>query len=359
MAEEFNLDDEKLEQESRDARNRKIMLNSFGAALDALSNAPSAAEVAMGMKRNNQFGKQILGGAADAIQDPLERRRKAFEYMKMKREARKGADEDKRIAALKDPNSTASKAYMFSLKNAGIPIPEGASAYDLYQQGYNPARIAEIKAQSQIDLGNKKALLDYENQLKSQGGGDPELLVPGYGQALTKDDAKNLKSAIEMKSKFDQQIQEMIDLRKKYGSEVLNREAVERGKQLSKDLLLTYKNLAKLGVLSKADEAIIDQIIPKDPLGFTPYSMLTGQDPIMKQLESFRKDSDNQFATSLETRLRDGAKVAERFKKDGGSSGLVEVIAPDGTRRRIPKSDLDRALAAGGKLADDTAVAGR
>jgi hypothetical protein len=150
-------------------------------------------------------------------------------------------------------------------------------------------------------------LKSLENQRSNLEKGQEKLekLKTPMGFALTEQDAKDLKEGYVQKQKFDSQIQEMIDLRKKYGGEMFNRDAVARGKQLSKDLLLTYKNLAKLGVLSKADEDIINAIIPADPLEFTPASALTGQDPIMTQLESFKADSEKNFQANLKARLRD------------------------------------------------------
>ncbi len=127
------------------------------------------------------------------------------------------------------------------------------------------------------------------------------LKVPGLGLAQTPTDAKKLKESVEMKSKFDRQIGELIDLRKDKGVEYFDREAVGRGKQLSKDLLLTYKNLAKLGVLSAADEKIINAIIPSDPLG---QDWMPGQDSILHQLESFKADLDEDYKTTIKTRLR-------------------------------------------------------
>src|SRR5690606_37773603 len=111
-------------------------------------------------------------------------------------------------------------------------------------------------------------------------GGDLAELQTNYGVALTKDDAKKLKDAGEKKASFDRKLGEMIALREKYGGDVLNREAVARGKQLSKDLLLAYKDLSKLGVLSQSGEAILNAIIPEDPLNFN-LSGLVGQDPTM------------------------------------------------------------------------------
>lgn len=140
-----------------------------------------------------------------------------------------------------------------------------------------------------------------------------QALKTPYGLANSVDDAKKLKDAHEAKMNFDSKLQEMISLRKKYGTEYFNREAVARGKQLSKDLLLEYKNMAKLGVLSKSDEDIINAIIPDDPLGqdFAP-----GQDPILSNLEKFKADSDRDFQTRVQTRTRANVETATRAGSD-------------------------------------------
>jgi hypothetical protein len=131
-----------------------------------------------------------------------------------------------------------------------------------------------------------------------------DLDVPGIGRALTAMDAKTIKGAAEMKDKFDRQINEMISLREKHnGGALFNREDVARGKQLSKDLLLTYKDMAKLGVLSAADEEILNAIIPPDPLAYHVAGVI-GQDPIKTRLEGFRDDANFQYEKSLGLRLR-------------------------------------------------------
>lgn len=157
-------------------------------------------------------------------------------------------------------------------------------------------------------------------------------LTTPYGLANTPDDAKQLKEAIESKKNFDNKIQEMIDLRKQYGGELLNREAVARGKQLSKDLLLEYKNMAKLGVLSKSDEDIINAIIPEDPLAFQSASLL-GQDPILHKLEKFKSDSDKDFATRIQTRIRGGG--TPEAKAETTSTPETKVINGK-TYRKVP-----------------------
>lgn len=125
--------------------------------------------------------------------------------------------------------------------------------------------------------------------------------VPNVGFALTKDDSKKLKDGYAEKQKFDSQLARLIELRKDKGVEYLDREAVAEANQLSKDLLLTYKNMASLGVLSKADEAILNKIIPSSPLG---QDWMPFQDSIMTQLETLKGNVNKDFSEKVKSRTR-------------------------------------------------------
>ena len=129
-----------------------------------------------------------------------------------------------------------------------------------------------------------------------------------YGLANTVDDAKQLKEGHESKKNFDNKLDQMIALRENHsGGAIFNRDDVGVGQQLSKDLLLEYKNMAKLGVLSQADEAIINAIIPKDPLEYnSPLAAIQGQDPVMSKLKTFRENANKDFQNRVNTRTRAG-----------------------------------------------------
>lgn len=267
------------------------------------------------------------------------------------------------------------------LAQAGIISPDQAPAeYDPTFYKSHLARYRQsspaIKAQlekAQLGLIQSQTAENYA-QAKSAGakadGLNPELQT-NYGVARTADDAKQLKSAGELKSSFDRKLNEMIALRNDYGGEALNREAVGRGKQLSNDLLLLYKDMSKLGVLSKSDEAILNSIIPSDPLEFN-ISGLVGQDPTMHRLTKFKEDVDADFRGKLANRIRPGTERGEPQEQyagqppRGGSplpgteanaaprsappAGMIRMQAPDGSVRLIPKSQKGEAIAAGGKV---------
>lgn len=211
--------------------------------------------------------------------------------------------------------------------------------------------------QKKFDLAARQQLIDQENQARRQSDQlkreeqqlkreeinerkdmaleeKMQAMETPYGLANSVDDAKMLKSAHESKNNFDSKINELIELRKTKGGEVLDRDAVNRAKQLSKELLLEYKNMAKLGVLSQSDENIINAVIPSDPLAFnSPLAAIQGQDPILSNLQKFKTSSDKDFATRVGTRTRSG--LAET--KEGMKQAAAETKVINGkTYQKVP-----------------------
>ncbi len=239
------------------------------------------------------------------------------------------ADEDfsqkqEQLQRMQDPTSEDSKlaqtlaskmlpAKDFSQMNASQInklIPSISKIYEIEQRKIEAQRARQDK---RITASLKK---NVDNS---------ELRTP-LGIANTKQDAKDLKNAYEAKQSFDNKLQQMIELREKYGAEKYNREAVARGQQLSKDLLLSYKNMAKLGVLSKSDEDIVNAIIPANPLAFEASSLI-GQDTILTRLKAFQKDSDLDFKTTVQTRIAEPIEPATETKTEVSE---VERMTKDG-----------------------------
>lgn len=249
-------------------------------------------------------------------------------------------------------------------KQINTLIPSLTKIYDIQQQRLNrqdslqasrenrEAQLASAQASRDTAQANRDVAREDRLALKDIRDEDKQMaLRTPYGPALTPDDAKQLKEAHESKRKFDAQLGELIGLRKEYGGEVYNREAVARAKLLSKDLLLEYKNMAKLGVLSQADEAIINAIIPTDPLEFNP-SAVAGQDPTLHRLVTFKEDSDRDFATRVSTRTRSGQPEVV------GAPKPIRIKDPSGVIRTVPANQVNAAIAAGGTLVDNE-LAGR
>lgn len=103
-----------------------------------------------------------------------------------------------------------------------------------------------------------------------------KLEVPGFGVAKSEDDAKKAKMAVESYANIKDNLGRMMALRKEKGAEFLDRESVKKANVIATDTLLQYKEMAKLGVLSKTDEELIDRLIPSDPLQMdAPWSEST------------------------------------------------------------------------------------
>lgn len=323
--------DEELEALEKRARRRFLMgqlenpdnagadlgLKLAAGGMDLLSkNAQDSQDIMSimtGIKGPNQRGP----GIADQLQKTLaakatERRQRALDDRESMSAIQRMIDRKREIAMQDETRARQSTERNQDLFAKGYMVGEDGSL-SMIKGG--AADLANQKAQADI----AKALAEAAKSRSGSGTGIPggrDTYVPGVGDALTKDDAKQLKDATVMKAKLDRQLQEMINLRKQYGTEYANRAAVARGQQLSKDILLTYKNLQKLGVLSRSDEDIINAIIPSDPLQTTWSTFGIGKDPILSNLESFKADNEKDYQANLEARLRPGQRASNASPED-------------------------------------------
>lgn len=317
-----------------------------------------------------------LGAQGPQFQDPMALQEKAMSMRQMafkQQQDLKDADYQNQMrkidmvgrlagSAVDQPSYEAALAQA---SNAGMDVSKLPRTYDqnLMKSYQAMALTAKEKLSLENDRLNRQEARDerrYLHRLSAQERADAradkqyerdQALTTPFGLARTTDDAKQIKEGYESKQTFDNKIDQMIALRKKHnGGAIWNREDVARGKQLSKDLLLEYKNMAKLGVLSKSDEDIINAIIPEDPLQYSsPVAAIQGQDPTLNRLVQFKNDSDKDFATRVQTRMRDGGQ------KMMANQGTVNIIAPDGRVKAVPRNQVDAALSAGGKLVDQVA----
>lgn len=246
----------------------------------------------------------------------------------------------RRLAGVAQIVSTGADIYNIPAKRRALEAEEKIKAQEAE---FYPEKFAKEQEAQALDRRYKEAMIgEKERQpqreaeeralkLKEIGMKEDErrmaLEVPGVGIARTPEDAKQLKDALETKADFDRQLDELIGLRQKYGAEVLDRTAVSRAKQLSKDLLLKYKNMAKLGVLSKSDEDIINAILPSDPLKWAP--MGAGDvDPVLNQLQKFKEDTGAAFTAKVGARIRGGAGLPELIKQKPKAKAVSNVPKP-------------------------------
>jgi len=261
--------------------------------------------------------------------------------------------------ALNDPGSDESKYLREFARNTypNLQLNETVSADQLKMllplaekkfsiEENNKARLeaARMQAETRKDIRTENALsradrnaqrgneIQDKREIKNE-----ELKVGSLGYAITAQDAKDLKSATVMKASFDSKLAEMIALRQKHnGGTIIDREDVGRARQLSKELLLAYKNIAALGVLSQSDEAILNAIIPSDPLEYnSPLAALQGQDPVLHKMLQFQKDTNDSYRMNLGLRLKGGAPKPEVIQMQGQQQSVTP-----GARKQMRVEDL-------------------
>lgn len=157
----FDFDPEKLNQESQDASNKKDWLNIANSTTNNILSAPSAAEMLLGQKRapvNVGLDKVAAG-----IQDPWEKQKKTYE-------AYKAAKEGQALEAETDPNSRDAMALRGLLVSKQGMNPEDLNdltkkqMIELYG---NPGKLAEIKAQAQVNFENDMAKQKASQQFQA------------------------------------------------------------------------------------------------------------------------------------------------------------------------------------------------
>lgn len=349
MALDLNIDE--LQKQADEANEKKGMLGAFGGALQNVASVPTAYEqLHLGGQSRGPNIKGMFDSAAGMIKDPWEKQKKTYEMYQAAKQNTDIKREEEDLNSSRDPNSNLSKSsrYMYE-KFSGRKADPSMSDYEVRKM-MNPAKMFETEAnaknQFKYDMEKLKfgkesdretRLADHAAKRQEKQEEQDELKRTPFGVARTADDAKKLKDAHEIKSKFDAGINEMIALRKKHkGGDAFNREDVKTAERLSTDLMLQYKDLSNLGVMSKSDEALLRTVIPKDPLQYRSlYEAGTGQDSTLRNMEKFKEDSDRDFQTRLDTRLSKPITVVDiqENKKTGErreiySDGSVKVIKP-------------------------------
>jgi hypothetical protein len=336
----------RLLKQRQEAEDKKGWINAAGSVLQGIADVPTGYEMMYNKKLGNSRPAEALSKVAGSIEDPAEKAKKAYEFIKQKKEVGQMRDQDAMGAENKRVDSNISKAKKAMATKYGISVTPEMTGHDI-DQLLDAKKMNEVEAQSVVNHETRMKELEFskdadlkkykiEAGFRAQDKKDAKAVKDAderkertttFGVARTNDDAKNLKAAAEIKSNFDSKLQEMIDLRKKHGGgQILNRDDQARAKALSDDLLLAYKDLSKLGVMSKTDEAILRRIIPSDPLQYnSPLAAARGEDPTMNQMKKFKADTEADFQTRLKQRLEDGQAPprdpeAEQYAKQHGIS---------------------------------------
>jgi len=233
------------------------------------------------------FGGNAPGGSMQRLMD---RQDKDIEQGK----------KDIELKLKNDANSDISKQYQallgqFMQTDPKDPRILGLTANQIAEKIPAIEKIASLRQQEELkrlQIENTKAIKDQTASEKQTRMAD-ELWTP-LGQAKTKNDAKILKDAYMGYEGTKSNLDELIEIRGAKGAEMMDRKSVNRAKTIAADLTVQYKDLAKLGVLSKDDYRLLERLIPSDPLQFdvlasTPASLDEARTLIDRRMEAYAK----------------------------------------------------------------------
>jgi hypothetical protein len=192
------------------------------------------------------------------------------------------------------------------------------------QTAIEKANLQAAQLDEQINMQKQKIAgkrtQDIDMQLAVEGKLDPTLMSPEllkrntpYGLANDPEGAKKVRDTAAIHEDITSIINDMKALRKAKGREVLDRQSVAAGQTYGNTLLLKMKDMYKLGVLSKSDEAILDKILPRDPLSTT-----TNDSTIEAMLNTVQKMADKSKEGIMKQNLMKPPATKEQQKKELG-----------------------------------------
>lgn len=163
----MNPDDlDSVMQQEADAQKKKALMKGIGGIGDSLSSRNSVGNYYLGLvNKPNTAGADFAATQADAVSDPIANQQKAAAYMKAKNDAGDSLDENTTSLALKDPNSTQSKAIKGLAPRWGIQVTPEMSGYDV-KQLIDPKKMMQTEAESSVNFGNQTKLHEMDNDAR-------------------------------------------------------------------------------------------------------------------------------------------------------------------------------------------------
>lgn len=155
-----------------------------------------------------------------------------------------------------------------------------------------------------------------EDMVKSVLKSDPKkaaFIIPGVGIAtdeITKRDVATKVSAAKILMGKYAELRALREEQSKPGS-VLPSAKANRGKILAADIMLEGKKVAGLGVLNEKDYALMESILPLDPLRvqYNPADLVSfgiqrvSGDPLLDRLEALEKRTRDGLSSNLENTM--------------------------------------------------------
>lgn len=226
-----------------------------------------------------------------------------------------------------------------SSKMPAIELPPDATEADV-------DRI--IRAAKNEDTSTFKALqADYQNRSLTQRSEESARkrkeettgrTVPGYGEALTEDDAKTLKKSLIAKENLVRGIDNIANQYSKLSLSDLktNTEALQEIGQQSKDLVMQFKDKYGLGAPQAAELKFLYSLVEGDPTQVGTNLLteqLTGA-TVQQKFNSLKKKLEDGMDTELRFRMREGVMPTATSREKGAGQ------TPAGTRKKTSASEL-------------------
>lgn len=215
---------------------------------------------------------------------------------------------------------------------------------------------AYLSEQNRISAEKREAERKAAEAAARAAGEAKELEAPGWvrnadSPGIKREEAAGFREGIASHRALTKSADKMTGMIKTYGSELFG---PKRGvmANLNREMLLEVKNLAKLGVLSKSDEDIINDLIP-NPTGAAGATTSTAT--MIAQMGAFKELLDRKL---------NARAYSLGYQKPGAPEGngpspetpdiprSLKMKFPDGSVQEVAPADIQMARRKGGVEAD-------
>lgn len=341
----FNFDPSKLKADQQAADDKRAGLAAIGAIGDTFGSTNGFGNYFLGrMNEKATGGSKLADQLSSSIQDPVERQAKLFGLYKNSAEGKQLQDQMAQLEREKDPSSKESMALKQIAPRWGIKVTPEMSAYEI-KQLINPQKMMETEAASNVDFNKQKALrtMDFQNDMAKL---QMQLQTPHKQfENLPKDKQLTIEE-LAKKNANKISIRNQINAALAGWDKLSPDQQVATGRQLIKTLNST-EGADAVGAeeakrLGGKLEFAMGNFFNSNPTQF-------GRD-----LPGFKEQAKN-VSDNIGTAVKSNQSIIDQsYGRTGGpvnsTVGTVQVIDPGGKLRNIPITQLQAALAAGGKL---------
>lgn len=342
LDEDSELDD--IESKQANAALLKSTLSGLGGVMQSQADVPSAYEYMYNKKMPPTDFQGTMDRTAAGIGDPMERKKKAYEYLKQKRENKLANEAD-----------LPASAEMVNFYEGAVPSMKGkfGNLTGTQLKAVSPLLMAKFNAEGddrrardaagarsqdrQDRLNDKKELLAEKKAEKMQG-----LAVPGYkmgDQVVPKaEEAQKFRKATAVSNQLKQKLNRMKDLVKQHGSFEYGGDGGQEMEALATEIQLLGKSpeLYELGVLAGPDLTLLNKITAS-PDSWS--SMFTRDKTRQTQLDTQLKSIEQKLSTTAESMgYTPEGKKSELKRQVNKKTRETRIVYTDGTSEIIPST---------------------